>query len=162
MSRISSCVVVLAAAVSLGACATVTRGANTAWQVNTLPQGATVRTSNGRVCDSTPCALEMPRRSTFTASITRPGYKPVQLAVTNHVTAIGALAFVGNGVIGGIPGAAIDLFTGATLDLTPNGDAITLERDDSLTAQMYGYRAADYPAQTEGLAPGETLSVSRF
>ena len=83
------------------------------------------------------------------------------MAVTNHVTTAGAVAFIGNAVIGGIPGAAIDLITGSTLDLTPNAGVIRLERDQSLTAAMYGFEP-DSDLERDGFAPGETLTVSRF
>ncbi len=111
----------------------------------------------------------MPRRSTFTATITHAGYKPVALAVTNHVTTSGGLAFVGNAIIGGVPGAAIDILTGSTLDLTPNAQTIELERSDSLATQIYDYASVSSsagnagPALGElGLAPGETVTVTRF
>lgn len=117
------------AAGSLGACATVTRGTNTAWEVNTSPPGAKVKTTNGFFCDSTPCALKMPRKSEFTAEITKDGYKPASVHVTNKVGSGGSAGMAGNVLVGGIIGAAVDVGSGAMLDLTPNPVNVTLEKD---------------------------------
>jgi hypothetical protein len=123
----------LAAVTGLTACATVVRGDHTAWEVNTVPPGASVKTTNGFYCDSTPCAIQMPRRSDFSADIVKPGYKTLKVTVTHKVAAGGGAAFVGNALIGGVIGAGVDLATGAALDLTPNPVSVTLEKDDVAT-----------------------------
>ena len=122
----------LVAACSLSACATVTRGSNTAWEVNTTPPGATVKTTNGFYCESTPCALKMPRKAEFTATVTHPGYKPVDVKVTNHVSNGGGMGMAGNVLLGGVIGAGVDVATGAMLDLTPNPVTLTLEKADDV------------------------------
>ena len=122
----------LLATCSLGACATVTRGTNTAWQVNTTPPGAAVKTSNGFYCESTPCSLKMPRKSEFTATISHPGYKPVDVTVTNHVSNGGGVGMAGNVLLGGVIGAGVDVASGAMLDLTPNPVTLTMERVDDI------------------------------
>ena len=114
-------------AVSLSACATVTRGRNTAWEVQTTPVGASVSTSNGFSCASTPCSIKMPRKSEFTATITKPGYKTATVSVTNKVAGAGGAAMAGNLLAGGIIGAGVDASSGAMLDLTPNPAVVTLE-----------------------------------
>ena len=43
------------AGLALGGCATVTRGTNDTWTVNTTPSGAAVKTTNQFACDATPC-----------------------------------------------------------------------------------------------------------
>lgn len=116
----------LAAALSLSACATVTRGQNTAFEVNSTPSGASVVTSNGHQCPSTPCSIKMPRRSDFTVTIAKPGYKPATASVTNKVSGEGGVAMAGNVIIGGVVGAGVDVATGAMLDLTPNPLNVTL------------------------------------
>jgi hypothetical protein len=98
--------------------------------VNTTPPGAKVTTTNGFFCDSTPCSLKMPRKSAFTATITKTGFKPLQVIVTNHVAAGGGVAMAGNAIVGGLIGAGVDLATGAMLDLTPNPVNVALEKDD--------------------------------
>jgi hypothetical protein len=119
---------ILAAALcSLGGCATVVRGTNDALQVNSTPSGASVTTTNGYSCPETPCAIKMPRRSEFTATITKQGFAPVHVAVTNRVSGGGGAAMAGNLVLGGIVGAGVDAGTGAMLDLTPNPVNVTLQ-----------------------------------
>ena len=79
----------ITAALGLTGCATVVRGDHTAWEVNTVPPGASVKTTNGFYCDSTPCAIQMPRRSDFSADIVKPGYKMLKVTVTHKIAAGG-------------------------------------------------------------------------
>lgn len=133
------------AGLSLCACATVTRGTNTAWEVQTDPSGARVETSHGHQCASTPCAMKMPRKSEFTATITKPGYKPVTVSVTNKVSGGGGAAMAGNVILGGIIGAGVDATSGAMLDLTPNPAVVKLEKDEPASPAL---------APTQAAAPG--------
>lgn len=124
------------ACAGLGAsgCATVTRGTNTAWEVNSTPSGAKVETTHGHMCPATPCAMKMPRKSQFTATITKPGYKPVTVTVTNKVGGGGGAAMAGNVLVGGLIGAGVDASSGAMLDLVPNPVNVTLEPDEPAPA----------------------------
>lgn len=117
---------VTAAGLSLCACATVTRGTNTAWEVDSDPQGARVETTNGYFCETTPCSIRMPRRSEFVATLTLDGYQPARVSVTNKVGTGGGAAMAGNALVGGLIGAGVDVGSGAMLDLTPNPVLITL------------------------------------
>jgi hypothetical protein len=121
-------------ALSSTACATVTRGTNTAWTVTSEPSGAKVETSNGHQCPSTPCAMKMPRKSEFTATISKPGYKAGTITVVNKVSGAGGAGMAGNVLVGGIIGAGVDVASGAMLDLTPNPAHIVLEKDDAKVA----------------------------
>ena len=127
MSLIVRTIVLIAASSSLAACATVTRGTSTAWQVNTTPVGASVKTTHGYFCESTPCSIKMPRKSAFTGTISKPGYKDLNIVVTNKVSSGGGAAMAGNVLIGGLIGAGVDASSGAMLDLTPNPVNVTLE-----------------------------------
>jgi hypothetical protein len=120
-------VLAAAAAVSLSACATVTRGTNTAWVVETTPAGASVQTTNGFSCPQTPCTFKMPRKSEFGVTITKEGYKTHTSNVTNKVSGGGGAAMAGNVLVGGLIGAGIDAGSGAMLDLVPNPLVVTLE-----------------------------------
>ena len=120
---------------SLTACATITRGQHTAWEVNTNPPGAKVRTSNGYFCDSTPGSLTMPRKSEFTATITKPGYHTLEVRVTTKVSGGGGAGMAGNILFGGIIGAGVDVTTGAMLDLTPNPLKVSLEKEEAVPVQ---------------------------
>ncbi len=115
------------AASSLAACATVTRGSNDAWMVDSDPSGARVETTNGHMCASTPCAIKMSRKSEFTATISKPGYKPATVQVTHKTANAGAAGVAGNVLVGGLIGIGVDMATGASQDLTPNPVKVTLE-----------------------------------
>jgi len=80
---------------SLSACATVTRGSNTEFVVQTIPAGATVTTdlpqnrdNNEQVeyfaCSPTPCSITLPRRSDFNVMITLAGHQPFTYAITKE------------------------------------------------------------------------------
>lgn len=117
----------LAACSLLGACATVTRGTSTNFDVNTDPTGAAVTTTHGYSCPATPCSMRMPRKSAFQAMITKPGYKTVNASIGNRVSAGGGGAMAGNILAGGIIGAGVDAGSGAMLDLRPDPLLIKLE-----------------------------------
>lgn len=129
---------VLCAAGSLAACATVTRGSKDAWVVNTEPSGAKVETSNGHQCPSTPCAIKISRKAEFTATITKPGYKPATVSVTHKTATAGAAGVAGNVLLGGVIGLGVDVATGASQDLTPNPVNLKLEPVDVVAAKADG------------------------
>ena len=112
---------------STAACATVTRGSNDAWVVNTEPSGAKVETSNGHQCPATPCAIKMSRKSEFTATITKPGYKTATVQVSHKTANAGAAGVAGNVLLGGVIGLGVDMYSGASQDLTPNPVSLKLE-----------------------------------
>lgn len=114
----------------LSGCATITRGTNDVFVVETFPVGASVKTSNGYFCDSTPCSMKMPRKSEFTVTITKGGYKTWTGKVTNKVSGAGGAGMAGNVLVGGIIGAAVDGSNGSMLDLVPNPLVVTLEKED--------------------------------
>jgi hypothetical protein len=112
----------------LGGCATVTRGANDTWTVNTEPSGASIRTTNQFACDATPCTFKMPRKSEFDVTITKAGYKTWTGHVTHHVGNAGSAGMAGNVLLGGIIGAGVDAYSGAMYDLAPNPLTVKLEK----------------------------------
>ncbi len=118
-------VAILAVALMLGACASVTRGFNDQVQFLSDPPGAEVRTSMGHLC-MTPCTLQFGRRDEFTVMFSKPGYMPQQVAVQTRIAPGGAAGFVGNALIGGVVGAGVDVASGATLDHCPNPVTVTL------------------------------------
>lgn len=116
----------VACALQLSACATVTRTEHADWKVDTIPQGAALTASNGWRCDATPCTLRVRRKESFTATMTKDGYKPMTVAVRPGMTPAGDVAFVGNILIGGVIGMGVDLYTGAALEPTPSGTPFRL------------------------------------
>ncbi|MBU6373551.1 MAG: PEGA domain-containing protein [Alphaproteobacteria bacterium] len=135
-----------AVAVLASGCATVTRGTNTAFTVETTPGGAAVQTSNGFSCTSTPCTFKMPRKSTFAVTVTKPGYKSVTSNVVTKVAGAGGAGMAGNVILGGVIGAGVDAASGAMLDLVPNPMRITLEPETPAPAPAAVVQAAPAPA----------------
>ena len=118
---------------ALGGCATVTRGSNDSWTVNTDPVGASVKTSNQFACDATPCTFKMARKSEFDVTINKPGYKTWTGHVTHHISNAGGAGLAGNVLVGGIIGIGVDAYSGAMNDLVPNPLTVKLEKADGDT-----------------------------
>lgn len=118
------------AAASLAACATVTRGTNDHFHVESTPTAATVTTSHGFTC-TTPCTMELPRKSEFNVKVALTGYKTFEMQVVNAMSGQGAAGLAGNVLIGGVIGIGVDALTGASLDLKPNPLIVTLAPNDS-------------------------------
>jgi hypothetical protein len=115
--------------ISLGSCATVTRGTDDAWSVSSRPSGARVETTNGFSCPATPCTLRIPRKAMFVATVTKPGYRPATLIVTSKAARRAGAEKAGQALVGGVIGSAVDARSGAALDLTPNPAFVELEAE---------------------------------
>jgi hypothetical protein len=107
-------------ALSLPACATITRGSSQEFTVESTPPGARVSTSNGFQCDATPCTFRMPRKDAFRATVSMDGYVTEERQISSGVSGGGAAGMAGNVVFGGVIGAVVDGTSGAMNDLTPN------------------------------------------
>ncbi len=126
-SRASITVALFAIGAVASGCATVTRGTHEVWTVTTVPSNASVRTSNGRACDATPCTFKMDHRDTFDVTISKPGYRDWHGHVTHQFSSGGGAALAGNVLVGGLIGITVDAATGATQKLVPNPLNVTLE-----------------------------------
>ena len=146
------------AALNLGACAAVTRGDHTAWEINTTPPGASVKTTNDMECESTPCSLKMARRSEFDATVTKAGFKSVTFHVSHKIGTGGGVGMAGNVILGGVIGAGVDVATGAMYDLTPNPVNLTLEKDE--TSVTSSAPVSGEAASTSGPVGMQTTSPS--
>jgi hypothetical protein len=154
MQRVIRAASAIVLTVGLGACATVTRGTSEKFVINTTPPGAQAHTSNGFNCEATPCTIRMPRKDGFTITVTKAGYKQSMTDVTPKLAATGAAGFVGNALIGGVIGAAVDVGTGSTMDLTPNPLNVTLQPVDAPAAEQVATKDAPSPtAPTMAAAP---------
>jgi len=118
----------------LGGCATITRSPTTNWTVNSYPAGAQVTTTSGGYCDATPCSLLVRRKDHFVATLSKPGYESGTVEVKPEIKPWGAVAFLGNGLYGGLIGASIDIYTGAPLDPSHNGELVQLKPATGLAA----------------------------
>lgn len=112
---------------SIAGCATITRGTSDVLVVDSTPQGAQVKMSNGESCTGTPCTFKITRKSEVNVVISKENCKPHQVRVTNRVAGGGGAAMAGNVVFGGLIGAGVDAGTGAMLELVPNPVKVTLE-----------------------------------
>ncbi|MCP8938973.1 translation initiation factor 2 [Alsobacter sp. SYSU M60028] len=113
-------------ALALAGCATVTRGTTNQVTFTSEPSGAEVKTSIGHGC-TTPCTIEVPRKSEFVATFSLEGYKPAQVPVATRVAGAGAAGFAGNVLVGGLVGMGVDAATGATYEHFPNPVSATLD-----------------------------------
>jgi hypothetical protein len=118
--------VLAVAAATLPACATITRGTNQPFTVESTPSGARVSTSNGFQCDSTPCTFRMPRKDAFRVTVSKDGYVTQTHEIESGVSGNGAAGMAGNLVFGGVVGGVVDASTGAMNDLKPNPLVVNL------------------------------------
>ena len=112
---------------ALSACATITQGTRDALVIETTPQGASVLTSNGYSCDSTPCALEMPKKHGFIVTLTKEGCETKNVNVVTKMAKSGGAAVAGNVLVGGVIGLGVDAISGAAKELVPNQIKVNLE-----------------------------------
>jgi hypothetical protein len=119
-------IILAAAAMALSGCATITRGSTVVLTIETTPSGAAVTTSSGFQCAATPCAIRMPRKDSFTMTLTLPGYQTETISVVSGVSSGGGTAMAGNIIFGGLIGVGVDATSGAMNDLTPNPVQVTL------------------------------------
>jgi hypothetical protein len=118
-------IVACAFALALSGCATITRGTDEPIQVQSEPQGAQVQTSLGFQC-ITPCVLNVPRKTEFTVTYSKPGYEAQTIPVLTRMGGGGAAGLAGNVLVGGAIGIGVDVATGATLEHYPNPVIATL------------------------------------
>ena len=125
--RIAQALALTGLAVTLPACATITRGTTQQFTIESSPPNALATTSNGFRCESTPCTLRMPRKDGFTVTVSKDGYVPATRTVTSSVSGGGGTAMAGNILVGGLIGMGVDATSGAMNDLSPNPLVVTLE-----------------------------------
>lgn len=116
------------AALSLSACATVTRGTKQTFKVVSTPSEADVELSTGEKC-KTPCKLKLKRKKEFTVTVSKPGYVPVKTDIQSKFT--GGVALAGNALIGGLIGGGVDASNGSLNSLKPNPLEVTLVAADA-------------------------------
>lgn len=121
----------LGAVMALGACATVTRGTNEVFVVESDPPGASVKMSNGLNCDATPCSFKVPRKEALVVTVAKQGYETSVHNVHTQISGGGGAAMAGNVVLGGLIGAGVDAATGAMLEHKPNPLVVSLQEESS-------------------------------
>jgi hypothetical protein len=116
-----------AAALSLTACNTVTRGTEETVTISASPASARIWTSLGHECPRSPCVVKVSRKTEFTAYAQARGYRPGSLQVQAVLTDQAAPGVLGNAILpGGSVGLVLDAANGAMLDHRPNPAHIDL------------------------------------
>ena len=146
---------VIAGALALAGCASVTRGVNEEVVIDYEPAGATVTTSLNNTCTASPCTIQVARKTAFQVTASMPGFQTQVVEVKTRVSGKGAAGMAGNVVIGGVVGMGVDAATGATLDHVPNPVVIRLQPLDAAPAAEPATPAAKpaAPAPAGGKAP---------
>jgi hypothetical protein len=121
---------------SLAACATITRGTTEQLMFDSDPPSA-MRTSTGLSCPTTPCTIEVSRKSEFLATFSKDGYRSADVLVQTRVAGSGAAGFAGNVLVGGVIGMAVDAGSGSTLEHFPSPVTASLV-PDVLRGRMKG------------------------
>jgi len=122
----------LSIALSLSACATVTKGRNYEVQVTSTPSKADVKFAalglsyKAPTC-VTPCAIELKRNAAYKTTISKEGYASYEVMLSPKISESGVASGMGNIVAGGIIGIYIDAENGANKDLYPNPIIVVLE-----------------------------------
>ena len=142
-----------AACVLLSACATITRGTNQDFMVESTPSQADVKLSTGQTC-VTPCTLRLKRKSQFKVTISKEGYQTQEAEVHGIMKGGGGAALAGNAIFGGLIGAGVDASNGSLMNLKPNPLQVT--RVPAGTA----LQPAAAPEQTATTAPSSTETAA--
>lgn len=123
-----------AALSAAGGCATIIRGAEQDFAIESSPPGAEATLSTGQSC-ATPCTLNLPRKTDFDVTFSMEGYESGTAHVTSGWSRGGTQTFVvGNLILGGLVGMGVDASTGAARDLWPNPLTVTLVPTEPETA----------------------------
>jgi hypothetical protein len=140
-----------AACVLLSACATITRGTNQDFTIESTPSQADAKLSTGQTC-TTPCTLRMKRKAQFKVTVSKEGYQTQEAEVHGVVKGGGAAGMAGNVIFGGLIGAGVDASNGSMMNLKPNPLQVTLVPVGAAAAAA----PAEAAAPVEAAAPAET------
>ena len=110
----------------LSGCATVTRGTTNDIQITSEPTGASAKTSMSQTC-LTPCIIKMGRKDEFQVVFNKDGYKEAVIPVKTQIAGAGVAGAAGNVLVGGFVGLGVDMYSGATLEHSPNPVHAVLE-----------------------------------
>ena len=114
-------------------CASVTRGTYETMVIDSEPQGAKVRSSQGWTC-VTPCSMKIKRKGDFIVWVTKEGFVEATATVSSSVDSPGAAGMAGNVLLGGVIGAAVDAGSGAMRSHQPNPLMLRLVPRDEASA----------------------------
>ena len=151
-------VAMLAAAMSVGGCATVMNGTSQPVEFQSDPAGATVKLVNGMECQA-PCNFEMKRGRDSMVTFTMAGYEPVSVYIQSRTGG----SVVGNVLAGGLIGGIVDGSNGASNHLYPDpvyvrmvrtgssDEAVLLDKKGTVITTVASYNASVADDVTKGL-----------
>ena len=113
----------LSGALLFSGCASIVNGSNQKVKINSHPGGATVRIDGGS-SGVTPTTADLSRKASHRVEISLAGYASQEVMLRPHFNGL----MLGNLLIGGIIGMAVDGSTGASNTLKPENLDVTLEK----------------------------------
>jgi hypothetical protein len=122
-------------------CATIINGTNQAVSVNSEPMRASVVINRSNWHGSpvfegtTPANCRLSRSNAYDVVVTMPGYREE----TIHIDKTFSFVFLGNLLLGGVPGMIVDLITGAYNDLKPTSINVSLRQAANDTGDPMWY-----------------------
>lgn len=123
---------VAAVAIGVAGCATIIRGGNVDFGIESTPSSALARLSNGMVC-VTPCKLRLPRNRPFSVTIEKEGYRPTTVAVRSGFASASTPGIAGSTILSPaldlVGGIGADVTSGALDDLSPNPLRVQLTQE---------------------------------
>src|SRR5580704_17271429 len=121
--------VIAALCAALGGCASVTRGTTENISIASTPSGAQADIVGLEIPTQciTPCVVQAKRNADITVTISKEGYDPQIIPLTQETTGSGCAGFAGNLLLGGVIGMGVDAATGAAQDHRPNPVIVTLQ-----------------------------------
>ena len=169
---------VFACALTMAGCASVTRGTSEPVVFDSAPAGAEMRSTivnrcaepgecpgsgeardamidrsihSGPAC-TTPCTVQVPRNQELIVTFAKEGFNTHTVKLVTGVRPGGAAGVVGNAVVGGLIGVAVDAGTGAALDHCPNPLKVILRRTGSREPEApFDQRCAPPAIASEGM-----------
>jgi hypothetical protein len=111
-------------------CATVINGTTQKIPVSSDPSAANVTVVGQPNTSTTPCNVELSRKSDHTLKIEKEGFEPASVQITHVVS--GAVA--GNILLGGLIGVGVDAVSGGMNRLVPESVNVTLRSSPPVVA----------------------------
>jgi hypothetical protein len=120
---------VVALSVTLGGCASVTRGTTENISIASTPSGVEAVVSGMEVPTTcmTPCSIVVKRNADISITFQKDGYEPQIVPLSRDIPTGGAAGFAGNLLLGGVVGMGVDAATGAATDHKPNPVIVTMQ-----------------------------------
>lgn len=115
--------IIIIVCATVSGCATITRGTNQDIPVSSNPVGADIIV-DGMPYGRTPATIQLSRKHPHQVTLLLDGYEPYSVSVRTDM----GKAMAGNCLIGGLPGMAIDGYSGAANVLTPESIHVELIR----------------------------------